>query len=825
MWLRIARLLGDRDRRAGPPPLRGSNRRGRPGRGRCGVRCGGGRSAGRAPRSPVSAPVRIPPPQPAVSPRANAATSTAPTRSIEAEIGSRWLLWVGVIAIVIGAAYFQRLAMEHGWIDASARVVQGAIAGLLLVFAGRKFIKAGYALYGQMVAGAGFAVLYVSVYAASAIYQLVAPPVDFALMCAVTGLTAWFANRYRAQALALLGVGGGFATPFLLPSQTDAQVALFTYDAVLIAGTMYLAHRRIWPVLNVVSYALTALTLLAWAVQFYDSTKYLTTELFLTLYCAMYVYILAQSARSDRPVVRISRAILWTAPAAYHLASIAVLMPHPGAMLVYLMSAAIAGAVAGARFGSLARLIAWVAVAAPLLIWVGLYAREQWLTRGLAAIATIHIIQLISHFEASPARGRRIPAVDVALLHLNGLVSFAGALYLLTVLRPSWRAGAAAGFAVWHAGIAAAIAHRNRDHALQFVAVAATLLVIAIGLQFEGYAVTMGWGAEGAGLIALGLRERRNWLRAGGTAVFGMAVLQLLNLQTLARWPSYTPLLNARTLTGGFLTVLAYAVAWGHDRDSRRDDAGAALAVAQLLLLSIVVAEINAWQAADAGIGMWRINRAALHGLACALAAVRLVMIGSSRRAAWMRGLGFAVLAIGLLRLADAWFATTPAAGYVPVFNMRLLAGGGCIAACYGLAALYRRTPLDDRWKPRLALLYAANLLTLAALTVEITAYWETRAAAAGVSADRGDQLAQQMMVSIAWAVYATGLIVFGIRRRTAALRYLAIGVFAATILKVFLNDLSNLDEIYRVSSIVALGVALLVTSFLYHRFRTSLSD
>jgi uncharacterized membrane protein len=144
---------------------------------------------------------------------------------------------------------------------------------------------------------------------------------------------------------------------------------------------------------------------------------------------------------------------------------------------------------------------------------------------------------------------------------------------------------------------------------------------------------------------------------------------------------------------------------------------------------------------------------------------------------------------------------------------------------CYAVASLYRRDPADARWQPRLALLYAANLLTLMALTVEITAYWDTRAAAAGRSADRGDDFARQMMVSMAWATYSTGLIVLGIRRRAAALRYLAIGVFGVTIVKVFVNDLSNLAEIYRVLSIVALGVALLVTSFLYHRFRTSLSD
>jgi uncharacterized membrane protein len=37
---------------------------------------------------------------------------------------------------------------------------------------------------------------------------------------------------------------------------------------------------------------------------------------------------------------------------------------------------------------------------------------------------------------------------------------------------------------------------------------------------------------------------------------------------------------------------------------------------------------------------------------------------------------------------------------------------------------------------------------------------------------------------------------------------------------KVFLIDLAELDQIYRVASIIGLGVALLATSYLYHRFR-----
>jgi uncharacterized membrane protein len=81
-------------------------------------------------------------------------------------------------------------------------------------------------------------------------------------------------------------------------------------------------------------------------------------------------------------------------------------------------------------------------------------------------------------------------------------------------------------------------------------------------------------------------------------------------------------------------------------------------------------------------------------------------------------------------------------------------------------------------------------------------------------------------MLSLTWALYATVLIVIGIRKEYAPVRYFAIGVFGVTIVKVFGFDLATLDRIYRVSSIIGLGVLLLVTSYLYQRFRlTSPAD
>jgi uncharacterized membrane protein len=66
---------------------------------------------------------------------------------------------------------------------------------------------------------------------------------------------------------------------------------------------------------------------------------------------------------------------------------------------------------------------------------------------------------------------------------------------------------------------------------------------------------------------------------------------------------------------------------------------------------------------------------------------------------------------------------------------------------------------------------------------------------------------------------------VAGIRLHYAPLRYVAIAVFAVTIAKVIAIDLAELDRIYRILSIIGVGVTLLVTSYLYNRFAKEVGE
>lgn len=79
--------------------------------------------------------------------------------------------------------------------------------------------------------------------------------------------------------------------------------------------------------------------------------------------------------------------------------------------------------------------------------------------------------------------------------------------------------------------------------------------------------------------------------------------------------------------------------------------------------------------------------------------------------------------------------------------------------------------------------------------------------------------------LSILWGSYSLLLISLGIWKKKAYLRVGAIVIFALTLLKLFLYDISHLDTIAKTIVFVSLGALLLIISFLYNKYKHIISD
>ena len=64
-----------------------------------------------------------------------------------------------------------------------------------------------------------------------------------------------------------------------------------------------------------------------------------------------------------------------------------------------------------------------------------------------------------------------------------------------------------------------------------------------------------------------------------------------------------------------------------------------------------------------------------------------------------------------------------------------------------------------------------------------------------------------------------------GIWKKQKHLRIGAIGLFGATLIKLFFYDISHMDTISKTIVFVSLGILLLIISFLYNKYKNIISD
>jgi uncharacterized membrane protein len=623
-------------------------------------------------------PVALPPtpvvsdPRPLAIPVASVDELDESAGVFERAIGEQWLLYAGVVLLLLAIVFFLRYAFERDWLSPSVRVLCGVVAGGVLAVGGRRLAFAGFRSYGLSLAGAGFAVLYLSVYAALAYYGLIGPTLAFGVLVIISAAAAWSADVAVSLPLAVVAVIGGFATPFLVGGRQDAQVVLFTYDAVLIAATVWLASRRRWWALDVLALALTILTVAAWAAEYYTPAKGLRTELFLAIYCGMFLLAMREGLRAASadalPAVR----ALIAAPILYHLASIALLYQHPEPFLAYLILASTAAALVADRANLPAlRGIAWLAVTVPLAQWLSAFDAAPF--AAVVTVLAVYAVFLASSLQALHARAWS-PSVDTLLADANGLAVFAELSIVLSDRELSHLALVATLLAAWNVGVAVFLRRWHRGRALHWAGVAATLLAMAVAIAFNGPWVVVMWGVEGAVLLALAIRATSGramsaaeasddgrsapaidplLLATGGWVLLLIAVLRWAGADIQQADPAARVLFNQRALSGLLLIGLFYALAVyegpSADHDSRRRAQRAALFVwASALTVAVISREIDAWAVAGAATDI--VRQAMLSG-AWALYAAVAIAAGIRRQYRPIRYFGIALFALTLAKV------------------------------------------------------------------------------------------------------------------------------------------------------------------------------
>ena len=175
-------------------------------------------------------------------------------REWEQILGGNWLARIGVLALIIGAGFFLKLAFDNDWLGPVARVILGIVAGLAMLGGGHYWRKR-YPTFAQALSGGGIALLYLSIFAAFAMFDLIGFYLAVGLLLLVSVASAVLALRYNSMALAIIGIIGAFLAPFMLVTsasgvpgvpQAGQSFWLLVYVMVVDLGVLWLSTFRNW---------------------------------------------------------------------------------------------------------------------------------------------------------------------------------------------------------------------------------------------------------------------------------------------------------------------------------------------------------------------------------------------------------------------------------------------------------------------------------------------------------------------------------------------------------------------------------------------------
>ena len=348
-----------------------------------------------------------------------------------------------------------------------------------------------------------------------------------------------------------------------------------------------------------------------------------------------------------------------------------------------------------------------------------------------------------------------------------------------------------------------------------YVGAAVTFLSVAVAIQLELHWVTIAWAVEAFMLAWVGLRSGERAARHAAIAVFCAAVSHWFfwDMPEFAYGvdPSFIPLLNRRALSGAVLVGAIAGAAWLYRRAGEFDEneremvrtffllTGNAVALTLLTLdmNDFFTARLSQSGAAQASLrGPIENARQFSISMLWMLYAATMLALGVLRRSLLLRwgGLVLLLAAIGKVVALDSAFYA--AWWHLPVFNLTFMIYVLLVAVLAFAAWLYGRAPgVDNPEQPwlRPVLIVAANVLALAALSLEVLGYYSrllTSAAVDGSSPEIVSRFQEGRIFTLAlvWILYATCAFLVGVWRNAGAWRRGGLLLLAFTGPLVFAN-------------------------------------
>ncbi|HEX5829098.1 MAG TPA: DUF2339 domain-containing protein [Candidatus Limnocylindrales bacterium] len=768
------------------------------------------------------------------APRASrpAGTPAAPRltlRELEERFAGRLLAWTGGLALVAAAIFFLSLAFTRGWIGVEARVLIGLAAGVAAFVAGSWLLLRANALMGHVLTAIGLGVFTITVMAATRLYGLIPAEAGLALALLASVAAAVIAVRADARAVAAFGLVAALVAPPLLGAAPTTLTLAFV--AVILVGTTAIALFRSWSWLPAIAFVLAAPQLGSWLL---DAAAIPALVALAGFWLLNVVAAAGEEARIRRDDLRPAAATLVLADALFLAWGLAIVLDgslEPWRGTAFVVAAALHAAVGGwflarqgseHRFGNLVAGIAaaFIALAAIaqldadvvaaawaleglVLVWVAVRLEHRYAAGAAAVLGVLAIGHLVlvaypvTDPGLLPGAPFRHPAAISLVVVTGSLLAAAwliphrtvrSGLAAIAILAAAWAAPyelSGTLLLAWLAGLAVAGA------GLQAVARRLPERPVAFMLA-RGFAWPVATGpAELAGAVC--------WLAAAAVALTGLLAPALLSG---SRAVPPIPFSDEAAIQGGLLVLAAVACAslanWWQTRCT-------------WLLAGLAAA---AWVVpfevlADFAVVLWS-------GLAALAWLVAMREEEQGRPA-----LEVAAVALGALAVSVLLAVVAPPSRLIvhpdPLGQPALLpAWPLSFTAVAALLLGGARVARPDRVRTLLAL-GAAAIATYGA-SVGVVAAFQAQVGGSVPAEELAKQA--QVALSVLWTALGLTALIAGLVARRVLVRDAGLALLGLATAKVFLVDLAALDVAYRVLSLAALGLLLLVGAWLFTHYR-----
>jgi len=676
-------------------------------------------------------------------------------------IGENLISKIGILVLVLGAAIGGRYAINNNFINPVTRIILGYILGAGMVVTAIR-LKKDYEKLSAVIISGAVTILYFMTFFAHSFYEIIPQEVAFGLMAVFTVFTVVAALNYNRQIIAVLGLVGSYAIPFLLSSDNGGEVFMFSYMAIINIGVMLVSIRKYWKALYYLAFFITYAIFGFWVVfegyrVSHQSVAFTFGIIyFITFYAAFLGYKLwrlEKFVRSDVALV-LMNAFIFYGLGYYVLAETSDLSNLLGlfTLLNALVHFGVSALIYKYRLAdkSLFYLISglvivFITIAIPVQLdgnWVPMiWLAEAVLLFWIARKQDIYFYEQMSYLGM--------------VLSLGGLVT-------------SWGENKSS----IYREVEQVVPILNSGFLLN------ALFVIGFGilcfLHFKSKE-----NAEPKRKNAMSLLS--NLLP--GVFLFLLYLTFFIEIDLFwTQGYDYSTIVETQDMetvsVSGNISYLKFNMA-------------------SLFIYSMLFFSALSW------INLRFIKKKTLATVSLVLMVLTL----------------FLFITGGQQNLLDLWNDWINRAQF-PDFKRGIMHLGVrylSLAAVSGMIILIAKNIKEFfqiKWLD-IAFMVGFHLSILAILSFELTGWMDMR----------GSVQPHRFGLSILWGVYALGLIAWGIYKQNKYLRYLAFAIFGLTLLKFFMYDFAGLDTIGKTVVLISLGILLLVIPFLYKKYENAIAE